>query len=214
MKIESLVCNMLQENCYVVSDETKECVIIDCGAFYEEERRALVEYIRNNDLKPVHLLATHGHLDHNFGNDTIFKEFGLKPEIAQADEAWITNYKEQAMKLYGMTLEMEMPEVGHFLSDKEKIQFGNHTLEVMETPGHSPGSVVFYCKEENVLFTGDTLFQMTIGRTDLEGGSMMQIIQSLRIIAQLPDNTKVYPGHGYTTTIGYELSRNPYMDRQ
>lgn len=213
MKIESLVCNMLQENCYVVSDETKECVIIDCGAFYEEERRALVEYIRNNDLKPVHLLATHGHLDHNFGNDTIFKEFGLKPEIAQADEAWITNYKEQAMKLYGMTLEMEMPEVGHFLSDKERIQFGNHTLEVMETPGHSPGSVVFYCEEENVLFTGDTLFQMTIGRTDLEGGSMMQIIQSLRIIAQLPDNTKVYPGHGYTTTIGYELSRNPYMDR-
>lgn len=213
MKIESLVCNMLQENCYVVSDETKECVIIDCGAFYEEERRALVEYIRNNDLKPVHLLATHGHLDHNFGNDTIFKEFGLKPEIAQADEAWITNYKEQAMKLYGMTLDMEMPEVGHFLSDKEKIQFGNHTLEVMETPGHSPGSVVFYCEEENVLFTGDTLFQMTIGRTDLEGGSMMQIIQSLRIIAQLPDNTKVYPGHGYTTTIGYELSRNPYMDR-
>ncbi|MBQ4352328.1 MAG: MBL fold metallo-hydrolase [Prevotella sp.] len=213
MKIESLVCNMLQENCYVVSDETKECVIIDCGAFYEEERRALVEYIRNNDLKPVHLLATHGHLDHNFGNDTIFKEFGLKPEIAQADEAWITNYKEQAMKLYGMTLEMEMPEVGHILSDKEKIQFGNHTLEVMETPGHSPGSVVFYCEEENVLFTGDTLFQMTIGRTDLEGGSMMQIIQSLRIIAQLPDNTKVYPGHGYTTTIGYELSRNPYMDR-
>lgn len=213
MKIESLVCNMLQENCYVVSDETKECVIIDCGAFYEEERRALVEYIRNNDLKPVHLLATHGHLDHNFGNDTIFKEFGLKPEIAQADEAWITNYKEQAMKLYGMTLEMEMPEVGHLLSDKEKIQFGNHTLEVMETPGHSPGSVVFYCEEENVLFTGDTLFQMTIGRTDLEGGSMMQIIQSLRIIAQLPDNTKVYPGHGYTTTIGYELSRNPYMDR-
>lgn len=213
MKIESLVCNMLQENCYVVSDETKECVIIDCGAFYEEERRALVEYIRNNDLKPVHLLATHGHLDHNFGNDTIFKEFGLKPEIAQADEAWITNYKEQAMKLYGMTLEMELPEVGHLLSDKEKIQFGNHTLEVMETPGHSPGSVVFYCEEENVLFTGDTLFQMTIGRTDLEGGSMMQIIQSLRIIAQLPDNTKVYPGHGYTTTIGYELSRNPYMDR-
>ena len=128
MKIESLVCNMLQENCYVVSDETKECVIIDCGAFYEEERRALVEYIRNNDLKPVHLLATHGHLDHNFGNDTIFKEFGLKPEIAQADEAWITNCKEQAMKLYGMTLEMEMPEVGHFLSDKEKHIVAYHEV--------------------------------------------------------------------------------------
>lgn len=213
MKIESLVCNMLEENCYVVSDETKECVIIDCGVFYEEERRALVEYIRNNDLKPVHLLATHGHLDHNFGNDTIYKEFGLKPEMAKADENMIRNFKQQAMKLYGMTLEMEMPEIGHFLSDKEKIDFGNHTFEVIETPGHSRGSVVFYCKEENVLFTGDTLFQMTIGRTDLDGGSMMQIIQSLRIIAQLPDNTKVYPGHGYTTTIGYELSRNPYMDR-
>ena len=83
LHIERFQVNMLQENCYVVSDETKECVIIDCGAFYPEERNAITQYIRKNELKPVHLLVTHGHLDHNFGNDTIFEEFGLKPEVAQ-----------------------------------------------------------------------------------------------------------------------------------
>ncbi|MBQ7424038.1 MAG: MBL fold metallo-hydrolase [Prevotella sp.] len=213
MKIECLECNMLGENCYVVSDDSKECVIIDCGAFYEEERRALVEYIKNNELKPVHLLCTHGHLDHNFGNDTIFKEFGLKPEIHEGDENLLNNLGRQAEKFYSMTLNIECPEIGHYLKDREIIRFGSHQMEVLETPGHSRGSVVFYCKEENVLFSGDTLFRMSIGRTDLGGGSMMQIIQSLRMLAQLPDETKVYPGHGPSTTIGEELRSNPYMDR-
>lgn len=213
MKIECLQCNMLGENCYVVSDDSKECVIIDCGAFYEEERRALVEYIRNNELKPVHLLCTHGHLDHNFGNETIFNEFGLHPEVAEGDENLLKNLSRQAQTFYGLTLDIKTPPVQHFLTDREVVRFGNHSLEVLETPGHSRGSVVFYCKEENVLFSGDTLFRMSIGRTDLGGGSMMQIIQSLRMLAQLPDETKVYPGHGDTTTIGDELRMNPYMDR-
>ena len=86
MDITRFACNMLQENCYVVSDDTKECVIIDCGAFYQEERKAIVDYIRSNGLKPVHLLATHGHIDHNFGNNTIYEEFGLKPEVDAHDE--------------------------------------------------------------------------------------------------------------------------------
>ena len=213
MEIKTFVCNMLEENCYVVSDETKECVIIDCGAFYGEERDAIVRYIDNNQLKPVHLLATHGHLDHNFGNNTILEHYGLKPEVAEGDRNMMNNYNQQAQKFYGMQLNFELPEAGSVITDNQDITFGNHKLKVIPTPGHSKGSVTFYCKEENVAFTGDTLFQQSIGRTDLHGGSMMQIIQSLRIIAQLPDNTKVYPGHGYTTTIGYELSRNPYMDR-
>lgn len=86
LHIERFQCNMLSENCYVVSDETKECVIIDCGAFYPEERKAITDYITGNDFNPIHLLVTHGHLDHNFGNDTIYQAFGLKPEVAQADE--------------------------------------------------------------------------------------------------------------------------------
>lgn len=200
MEIKTFVCNMLEENCYVVSDETKECVIIDCGAFYGEERDAIVRYIDNNQLKPVHLLATHGHLDHNFGNNTILEHYGLKPEVAEGDRNMMNNYNQQAQKFYGMQLNFELPEAGSVITDNQDITFGNHKLKVIPTPGHSKGSVTFYCKEENVAFTGDTLFQQSIGRTDLHGGSMMQIIQSLRILAQLPDETVVKPGHGNDTT--------------
>mgnify|MGYP002624216609 CR=1 FL=1 len=213
MKIKSFTCNMLQENCYVVSDETLECVIIDCGAFYQEERQALVDYIRTEGLKPVHLLCTHGHLDHNFGNDTVYSEYGLKPEVSKADSHMMKNPSRQALPFYGFPLDDEFPAVGHFFEPDEIITVGSHSLKVLATPGHSRGSVVFYCEAEHVVFTGDTLFEHSIGRTDMEGGSMMQIIQSLRMLAQLPDDTVVYPGHGPLTTIGHELSQNPFMDR-
>lgn len=213
MNIERFQCNMLQENCYVVSDETKECVIIDCGAFYPEERTAIVNYIKENQLKPVHLLVTHGHLDHNFGNNTLYDEFGLKPEVSASDENLMKHLKKQAETFYQMNLDYDFPPIGHFFEDDEIIHFGNHQLEIILTPGHSRGSVTFYCKEEKVAFTGDTLFQGSIGRTDFQGGSMFQIINSLRFLAQLPDEVKVLPGHGNFTTIGEELAHNPYMDR-
>ena len=213
LHIERFQVNMLQENCYVVSDETMECVIIDCGAFYPEERKAIVEYIKSNELKPVHLLVTHGHLDHNFGNDTIYANFQLKPEVSAQDENLMKNLKHQAETFYQMTLDYDFPPIGHFFEDDEIIHFGNHEFEIILTPGHSRGSVTFYCKEEKVAFTGDTLFQGSIGRTDFQGGSMFQIINSLRFLAQLPDETKVLPGHGQLTSIGEELAHNPYMDR-
>jgi glyoxylase-like metal-dependent hydrolase (beta-lactamase superfamily II) len=93
------------------------------------------------------------------------------------------------------------------------VTFGSHTFKVLETPGHSKGCLCFYCEKEKVLFSGDTLFRSSIGRTDLSGGSIMMIIQSLRFLAQLPDEVVVYPGHGPETTIGNEVAHNPYMDR-
>lgn len=204
---------MLQENCYVVSDETKECVIIDCGAFYPEERTAVVNYIKDNQLKPVHLLCTHGHLDHNFGNNTIYEAFGLKPEVSASDESLMKHFKEQAATFYQMELDYDFPPIGHFFDDEEIIHFGSHEFEIILTPGHTKCSVTFYCKDEKVAFTGDTLFRGSIGRTDFKGGSMFQIINSLRFLAQLPDDVKVLPGHGETTSIGEELAHNPYMDR-
>lgn len=204
---------MLQENCYVVSDETRQCVIIDCGAYYEAERKALVAYINDEHLKPVHLLVTHGHLDHNFGNNTVYETFGLQPEVSEADLKMMENLASQAKTFYQLDLNYNFPAVGHTFQPNEVISFGNHQLSVIETPGHSRGSVTFYCKEENVAFTGDTLFKTSIGRTDFPGGSMFQIINSLRLLAQLPDNTTVYPGHGEPTSIGWELAHNPYMDR-
>lgn len=213
LTIQKFVCNMLQENCYIVSDSTSECVIIDCGAYFPEERQAIVNYIRNNELKPKHLLATHGHLDHLFGVNTIFDEFGLKMEVHHADEFFANHPKDQAENFFGMRLNYNFPLVGTLLSDGETICFGDHQFQVIETPGHSQGSVFFYCKEEKVAFSGDTLFRHSIGRTDLDGGSMFMIIQSLRMVSQLPDDVIVYPGHGDTTTIGEECAHNPYIDR-
>lgn len=213
LTIQRFECNMLQENCYIISDETKECVICDCGAYYPAERAAIVDYIRDNGLTPVHLLSTHGHIDHNFGNNTIFDEFGLKPEVHKEDQHLMDMLAKQAETLVGITLDYAMPPVGKYFGDGDEITFGSHRLKVIETPGHSKGSVFFYCPEEAIALSGDTLFRNSIGRTDYLGGSMFQIIQSLRMICQLPDNTVVYPGHGPQTTIGTELSSNPYLDR-
>lgn len=213
IKIERFVCNMLQENCYVVSDESKECAIIDCGAFYEQEQTAIQRYILDEQLTPKHLLVTHAHLDHNFGNYFLHQTFGLLPQIAAEDQNLYKNIPRQAEALYGIQLNYEQPPVGHLLKDKETIAVGNQTLKVIHTPGHSPGGVCFYHEAEGVLFTGDTLFERSIGRTDFSGGNMMQIIQSLKILAQLPDATTVLPGHGNQTTIGNELKYNPYMER-
>lgn len=212
-KVQRFVCNMLQENCYVVSDESRECVIIDCGAFFPEEKKEILQYIRDNNLNPKHLLATHGHLDHNFGNRFIFDEFGLKVEIHHDDADFITNYEFQAEKFFGMTAVEPLPEPARLLTGDDIIEFGNHRLTIIETPGHSRGSIFFYCKEENVCFSGDSLFEGTIGRTDLMGGSMFMLIQSLRTIVQLPDETVVWPGHGQQTTIGKEVATNMYLER-
>jgi len=212
LNIQRFQCNLLGENCYVVSDSTGECVIIDCGAFYEEERSAIVSYIRDNNLVPRHLLVTHAHADHNLGNNTVFEEFGLKPELSARDEQLMKKLPEQAMQ-FGFNINYKFPPADHFFEENETISFGNHSFSVIETPGHSQGCVCFYCQEEKAIFTGDTLFRGSIGRTDFEGGSMFQIIQSLRQLCQLPDDVKVYPGHGSETTIGYELASNPYLDR-
>jgi len=206
--------NPLQENCYVVSDDSRECVIIDCGAYYDEESIAIDNYLRKQQLKPVHLLATHGHLDHNFGNAHLFKQYGLKVEVCAEDQQMVEHLPQQAASLFGMEISDDQPPVGTLLSDGDIISFGQHQLQVLRTPGHSHGSCLFYCKEEGVVFSGDTLFRMSIGRTDFPEGSWQQMEQSLaKIAATLPKETVVYPGHGPQTTIIDELQYNPYLRR-
>ena len=212
INIQRFEVNPLQENCYVVSDDSRECVIIDCGAYYDEESIAIDNYLRKQQLKPVHLLATHGHLDHNFGNAHLFKQYGLKVEICAGDQQLVERLPQQAAALFGMEISEEQPPVGTLLSDGDTISFGQHTLQVLTTPGHSHGSCLFYCKEEGVMFSGDTLFRMSIGRTDFPEGSWQQMEQSLsKIAATLPKDTVVYPGHGPLTTIADELQYNPYL---
>ena len=210
MTVKCFVFNTLQENTYVVSDETREAVVIDCGSLFDEERAALVSYINDNQLTVVHLLSTHGHFDHNFGNDTIWHEFGLKPEVAAEDE-WLMDIRQQVRQMLGIDYHHDFPPVGPPLSENDVIKFGTHELMVIATPGHTRGSVTFYSEAERTAFTGDTLFRMSIGRTDFESGSMPDMMKSLRKLATLPADTKVYAGHGEMTTIGDEILHNPYM---
>lgn len=211
INIRTFQCNMLQENCYVVNDNTREAVIIDCGAFYDSERQAIVDYCHSNQLTPRYLLCTHGHFDHIFGCDTISKTFGLKALLHPDDNIIYQNIERSCQEFLGTGYGRTLPPTVA-LNDGDIIRFGNHQLQVLHTPGHSPGSVIFYCQEENVAFSGDTLFRMSIGRTDLEFGSWTDMMQSLQtVVAQLPANTVVYPGHGPHTTIASELAMNPYL---
>ncbi|UKK49908.1 MBL fold metallo-hydrolase [Prevotella sp. E13-17] len=210
--VKTFTVNPLQENCYIVCDESKECVIIDCGAFFQEERDAVIYYIRDKKLKPIHLLCTHAHFDHVFGADTIYQHFGLKPKMHQHDEFLYNATNEQTLAVMGIATNLQVPPCGTFLNDGDIICFGNHKLKVLHVPGHSPGSVLFYCEKEKVVFSGDTLFRMSVGRTDLQRGSWTELMNSMEnVVAKLPADTIVYTGHGPKTIIGEELQMNPYL---
>ena len=203
---------MLAENCYVVSDETRDCVIIDCGAYYPEEGQAIVGYIRQQQLTPRHLLCTHGHFDHCMGNGYIFRAFGLKPRAHQDDSFLMEEMERQTSDILGIPIHLDVPPVGNYLSDSDNISFGSHTWQILHTPGHTPGGIVFYDADEHIAFSGDTLFRMSIGRTDFERGSYADMMTSLHMLAtQLPADTKIYAGHGPETTMADEIRYNPYL---
>lgn len=211
MRIERFVVNPFQENCYVVSDDSKECVIIDCGAFFKEERSAIVDYIDKNGLKPQHLLCTHAHIDHCLGNNTIYEHYGLKPEVHGDDEQLIDMLPQQSELLMQYRLDYQMPPVGRYFTERDTIVFGKHKFSIIHTPGHTQGCVFFYCEEEKTAFSGDTLFRMSVGRTDLPTGNHQALMQSLhKVLTTLPHDTTVLCGHGPQTTIADELAMNPY----
>jgi hydroxyacylglutathione hydrolase len=211
INIQRFVCNMFEENTYVVSDETNDAVIIDCGAFYEEERLAVVNYIKDNQLNLTALIDTHAHIDHCCGNDTIFKTFGIKPIIHRDDQSHYNILKQQAYDFCRIDYTNEIPAVEKVIEDNDTVKFGNHQLTAIHTPGHTPGSMILYCEREHLCFSGDTLFRFSIGRTDFPGGSFQEMTKSLKKIAKLPENTIVLTGHGEQTTIREELKMNPYL---
>ncbi len=203
---------MLAENCYIVSDSTSECMIVDCGAQTIMEQQAIEAYITQNKLKPTLYVLTHGHFDHAMGSAFIERRYGLRPVICDLDADIYKDLRQQA-HAFGVIAPDDAPIIGRCVNDGDEVRFGNQTFKVIHTPGHSKGGVVYYSESEHVAFTGDTLFKGSIGRSDLPGGSMFQIIQSLRTLTQLPDETRILPGHGDETTIGFELASNPYLDR-
>lgn len=212
LNIKRFECNMFQENCYVVNDETKECVIIDCGALYDEEKNAISKYIEDNELSPKHLLCTHGHVDHNFGNKFINEKYCLNPEVCQADDRLMNNLAQQAKSFTGMECTNDFPDICSHLTEDNIVTFGTHCINVIQTPGHTPGSAFLYCKDEDIAFSGDTLFKLSVGRTDLGFGDYNALMNSLnKILRLLPSNTTILPGHGPKTTMEYEKTLNPYL---
>lgn len=212
MKIEALTFNMFGVNTYIVYDETsKECAIIDPGMMNESENSTLSKFIEQNSLKPVCLINTHLHIDHVLGNGYVTEKYGLTPYSHVAD-AFLGQRIEQQAAMFGLPIKAQNIENSLDLTEDSEIKIGNKTLNIIHVPGHSPGSVVLYCKSDNFIICGDVLFQRSIGRTDLPGGDYATLINGIQNkLLSLPDETKVYPGHGPSTTIGEERTFNPYL---
>lgn len=211
MKIKRFEFNMFPVNCYVISDETGEAAIIDAGCFFPEEQQMLKQYIADNKLTVKHLLNTHLHLDHVFGNPFILREFGLKAEACQLDKFLLAKLPDQC-RMFGFSPNEAPVGLGHYIEDGEIIRFGHTELQAIHVLGHSPGGMVYYCKADACLFSGDVLFQGSIGRADLEGGDFNELIEQISCrLLTLPDETLVYPGHGEPTSIGKEKMENPFF---
>lgn len=205
------VFNEIQENTYVLYDETLECVIIDAGCNNPAEEQRLSDYISQKHLKPVALLNTHGHFDHVLGNAYVSKKYGLSPQMHRADLP-ILERTETYVASFGLSVEMPpMPTL--FLEDGQVIRFGDSEMSVLYTPGHSPGGVCFYSEKDKLLIAGDTLFRGSIGRTDLPGGDYDELISSIHTkLLVLPSDTQVFCGHGPSTAIGIEAATNPFLN--
>lgn len=199
-----------QENTYLLYDETSECVIIDPGCYDDNERNALADFVTVEKLSPKLLLNTHGHIDHVIGNKFIFEKFGLQPFINNKDLPSL-NALTTVAKLYGFNAEASPEPIG-FLDEGDVVNFGSSRLDILFTPGHSPGSICFVCPEQKFIIGGDVLFYGSIGRTDLPGGHHQTLIDSINNkLMPLADDYSVYSGHGPVTTIGFERTNNPFL---
>lgn len=211
IKIQTFVFNGFQENTYLLYDETNEAVIIDPGCYSSTEQTELIDFVTKNNLNVIKLLNTHCHIDHVLGNNFVCKKFNVDLYIHELDLATLHATTEYG-HLYGFNID-KSPEPTHFLNDGDKITFGNSTLDVLFTPGHAPGHVVFVNHEQKFVINGDVLFKGSIGRTDLPGGNHNTLIDSIKTkMFALPDDFIVHTGHGPTTTIGYEKKYNPFLN--
>ena len=211
MKIKRFVFNPFQENTFVLYDKSKECVIIDPGCYEKEEEVELESFISENELNPVALLNTHCHIDHILGNQFVADKWGVELQMHKKDLPLLENAGEIS-KMYGFENYYGSPYPKHFLEDGNIFSFGESELEVLFTPGHAPGHICFYSEENNLIISGDVIFQMSIGRTDLPFGDYDTLIKSItKKIFLLPGETQIYCGHGPNTVLSYEREHNPFL---
>ncbi|MBA2745333.1 MAG: MBL fold metallo-hydrolase [Flavisolibacter sp.] len=210
LTVQRFTFNPVQENTYVVYNEKGAACIIDPGCYFAQEEQELIGFLKNQALEPVLLLNTHCHFDHIFGNRLINKTFGLELHLHPLEEK-ILQFGPVSSKMWQMEFENYDGPL-HFLNEGATVAIGNDQLEVLFTPGHSPGSICFYSSADGFIIGGDVLFKGSIGRTDLPGGSFETLEQSIKAkLYSLPPEVIVYPGHGDATTIGAEMRSNPFV---
>jgi hydroxyacylglutathione hydrolase len=200
----------IRENTYVLFNVQRQAIIIDPGCYFSAEEEMLNNYIQTEGLQPTLLLNTHCHLDHVFGNRWVHQTYGLELHI-HAGEKIVLEKAPISGQNWGLPFTNYDGPL-HFLKEGDRIALGSDELLVIETPGHSPASICFYCEDQQILIAGDVLFRESIGRTDLPGASHEVLLNSIREkLWKLPDSVAVYPGHGMPTTIGYEKINNPHL---
>lgn len=209
--VEVFTFNPLQENTYVLTNEKRQALIIDPGCYFTDEERTLQNYLANGGFTPVQLINTHCHVDHVFGNSFIAKQYNLELFIHPAEEI-VLQVQPHFAAQFGLSFSNNYKGKLHFIKGGDVFLLGDDKLLILDTPGHSPGSISLYSKEQNFVISGDVLFKESVGRTDFPLCDAAQLQQSIRTqFYTLPEDTIVYPGHGTTTTIGHEKMYNPYV---
>jgi glyoxylase-like metal-dependent hydrolase (beta-lactamase superfamily II) len=208
--VKKFTFNPLQENTYLLYDETGSCLIVDAGCYFSYEKEELARFISDHGLRPEKLVNTHCHFDHILGITFCREKYGI-PFYAHRDDAFLIEHAVGQGDVFGVPMEpLEQPE--GWITEGEQVSFGNSSLEAIHVPGHAPGSLVFYTRPEKFILAGDVLFHGSIGRTDLPGGSYEQLMENIqKKLLILPDETLVYCGHGPETTIGAEKAENPFL---
>lgn len=210
LSIQQFVFNDFQENTYLIWDETLNCAIVDPGCANSKEEIELKSFIQSKGLTPTHLLNTHCHIDHILGNMFVVNTYNL-PLYMHEEELFTYADTDRWAAMFGLP-KFEIPENKIFLKENDTLKIGNTTLNILFTPGHSIASISFYEPTSNTLLSGDVLFYESIGRTDLPGGSFPRLEQSIKnVLFNLPNQTKVFSGHGPATSIGHEKANNPYV---
>lgn len=210
LHVKSFAFNPFSENTYVLYNDEKEAFLIDPGNMPEAETETLHHFITSNQLRIKNILLTHAHIDHIIGLQWAYDTFDV-PVLIHSDEMEILERASFTAKNYGFFFPAFKGEIQH-IEEGEQLKLGSEIIEIYDVPGHSPGSVAFYSKDNGFVISGDALFMMSIGRTDLHKGDYDQLISSIKNkLLTLPENTKVYSGHGEPTTIGFEKEHNPFL---
>ncbi len=210
LTVQPFTFNPVQENTYVVYNEKGQCCIIDPGCYFASEEMELKKFIEDKRLKPIYLLNTHCHLDHIFGNRFVHKTFGLELHLHPLEKP-VLEHGPVSGQMFQLPFDNYDGPL-HYLEEGDQIRIGDEVMDILFTPGHSPGSISFYSKAHKFLISGDVLFEGSVGRTDLPGGSFEVLEQSIRTkLYTLPEDVIVYSGHGGSTTIGDEMRSNPFV---